>query len=96
MNKIILNKVYKTSELIFIGLLIPTLILVYRLAENVILILWLITLYGGFIYLKYHNRSNLKQIMNFQAFTKKKCKYNSGEMAIAYNCDILDNFLFLQ
>ena len=71
MNKIILNKVYKTSELIFIGLLIPTLILVYRLAENVILILWLITLYGGFIYLKYHNRSNLKQIMNFQAFTKK-------------------------
>ena len=71
MSKIILNKAYKTLELIFIGLLIPTLILVYRLAENVILILWLITLYGGFIYLKYHNRSNLKQIMNFQAFTKK-------------------------
>ena len=71
MGKLILNKKYKISELILIGLITPTLILVYRLAENVILILWLITVYGCFIYMKYHNSSKLKQIFNFQAFTMK-------------------------
>ena len=57
--------------MLIIGLLIPTLVLVNRLAENVILILWLITVYGGSIYIKYHNRAKLKEILNFHAFTKK-------------------------
>lgn len=71
MKKILLNRKYKLLELLIIGLLIPTLVLVNRLAENVILILWLITIYGGSIYIKYHNRAKLREILNFQAFTKK-------------------------
>ena len=71
MKKILLNRKYKLLELLIIGLLIPTLVLVNRLAENVILILWLITVYGGSIYIKYHNSAKLKEVLNFQAFTKK-------------------------
>ena len=71
MKKILLNRKYKLIELLIIGLLIPTLVLVYRLAGNVILILWLITMYGGCVFIRYHNRAKLKEILNFQAFTKK-------------------------
>ena len=71
MKKILLNRKYKLLELLIIGLLIPTLVLLYRLAENVILILWIITVYGGSIYIKYHNSAKLKEILNFHAFTKK-------------------------
>ena len=71
MKKILLDRKYKLLELLIIGLLIPTLVLVNRLAENVILILLLITVYGGSIYIKYHNSAKLKEVLNFQAFTKK-------------------------
>ena len=74
MKKILLNRKYKLLELLIIGLLIPTLVLVNRLAENVILILWLITVYGGSIYIKHHNSAKLKEILNFHAFTKKNIK----------------------
>ena len=71
MKQILLSRNYKLLELLIIGLLIPTLVLVYRLAGNVILILWLITIYGSTVYIKYHNRAKLTEILNFQAFTKK-------------------------
>ena len=69
MEKIILNRAYIVLELLFIAILIPTIILVNRLAENVILILWLITIYGSIVYIKYHKILNFKQILNFKAFT---------------------------
>lgn len=71
MKQILLSRNYKLLELLIIGLLIPTLVLVYRLAGNIILILWLITIYGSTVYIKYHNRTKLRDILNFQAFTKK-------------------------
>ena len=65
-----LNKYYKFIEIVFIGLIIPSIILFNRLADNVILILWFITSYTFIIFYYFHKKDRILNILKFSSFTK--------------------------
>lgn len=65
-----LNKYYKLLEIIIIGLIIPSIILLNRLADNIILILWIITSYTFIIFYFLHKKDRILNILKFSSFTK--------------------------
>ncbi len=70
MSKILISKRYILMELIIIAMIIPSIILIYRLANYVIPILWIISIYALIIFNKYHKKEKFLEILNFNAFTK--------------------------
>jgi membrane protease YdiL (CAAX protease family) len=56
-------------ELIIIGLIIPSIILINRLADNILLILWAITSYTLIVYIFFHKKEKFREVLNFSSFT---------------------------
>ncbi|MDG2187761.1 MAG: CPBP family intramembrane metalloprotease [Hyphomicrobiales bacterium] len=56
-------------ELIIIGLIIPSIILINRLADNILLILWAITSYTLIVYIFFHKKEKFSEVLNFSSFT---------------------------
>jgi hypothetical protein len=70
MSKILTSKKYILIELIIIAMIIPSIILTYRLANYVLPILWIISIYALVAFNKYHKKEKFIEILNFGAFTK--------------------------
>tara|TARA_Y100000590_G_scaffold470759_1_gene669576 strand:- start:15460 stop:16119 length:660 start_codon:yes stop_codon:yes gene_type:complete len=88
-SKLINSRIYISIELIIIGIIIPSLILINRLADDIILILWFITLYAGIIYFKNNKYHKIKNTLNFGAFSKDNLK------VIIYRWFVLSILIFL-
>lgn len=69
MRLIFSNRYYMYIELIIIGLIIPSIILINRLADNILLILWAITSYTLIVYIFFHKKEKFREVLNFSSFT---------------------------
>lgn len=70
MGDMLRSKKYILMEFIIIAMIIPTIILSYRLANYVIPILWIISIYALIVFNQYHKKEKILEILNFGAFTK--------------------------
>ena len=64
---------YKLVELHIIGIIIPSIVIIYKLAGYTLIILWVITLYCLVVYLK-NNSYKIKDIFLFKEITYKNLK----------------------
>lgn len=93
---------YKLIELITIGIIIPSIIIIYKLAGYTLIVLWIISFYCFVIYAK-NNKDNLKDIFKFREIKFRNLKLIllrwaiiSVFLTIVTFFFFPDKFLFLQ
>jgi len=93
---------FKVIELIIIGIVIPSIVIIYKLAGYTLIILWIISLYCLVIHIKY-NRNKIKDIFLFKEVNRKNLRLILFRWIIISICLTFftyhffpDKFLFLQ
>ena len=93
---------YKLVELLIIGIIIPSIVIIYKLAGYTLIILWVITLYCLVVYLK-NNSYKIKDIFLFKEVNRKNLRLILFRWIIISICLTFftyhffpDKFLFLQ
>jgi len=93
---------FKVIELIIIGIVIPSIVIIYKLAGYTLIILWIISLYCLVIHIKY-NRNKIKDIFLFKKVNRKNLRLILFRWIVISICLAFftyhffpDKFLFLQ